>query len=159
MSVITSDLLAKIFGQYSLNPLGIHGIEHWLRVHANGLALADKIGGQAIIPVIEYFAVLHDCARFDDGTDARHGERAAELIQGYFSDDIHLNTEEKSILVTAVKNHTWGFMDGNLTVQICWDADRLDLMRVGIRPDPERLCTKAAKSVEMIEWAIKRSRR
>jgi hypothetical protein len=36
-------------------------------------------------------------------------------------------------------------LDGDITVQTCWDADRLDLPRVGIQPLPQFLCTEAAK--------------
>jgi uncharacterized protein len=42
-------------------------------------------------------------------------------------------------------------------VQACWDADRLDLGRVGIAPAPERLCTAAAR--ERIAWANERALR
>ena len=41
----------------------------------------------------------------------------------------------------------------------CWDADRLDLGRVGIRPDPRRLFTAAARSPELLSWAYQRSLR
>ena len=41
----------------------------------------------------------------------------------------------------------------DVTIQICWDADRLDLGRVGITPHPSRLCTAAAKRLETITWA------
>jgi hypothetical protein len=33
----------------------------------------------------------------------------------------------------------------------CWDADRLDLGRVGITPDPRRLGTKAGRN--LLAWA------
>ena len=85
------------------------------------------------------------------------GMRAAKLIQGYFSSSIKLRVDERNILIEAVTGHNNGFVDGDITVQICWDADRLDLMRAGIRPIAERLCTPAAKSPAMIEKAIKRS--
>lgn len=48
-------------------------------------------------------------------------------------------------------------MVADITVQTCWDADRLDLGRVGIRPDPDRLCTSAAKESDLLEWAYARS--
>ena len=32
-------------------------------------------------------------------------------------------------------------------VQVCWDADRLDLWRVWITPDKKRLATQAALSM------------
>ena len=44
-----------------------------------------------------------------------------------------------------------------MTVQTCWDADRLDLGRVGIKPDARYLCTAEAANPEMIAWAYERS--
>jgi hypothetical protein len=41
----------------------------------------------------------------------------------------------------------------DITVQTCWDADRLELGRVGTMPKAEYLCTDAGKDLEMIEWA------
>ena len=35
----------------------------------------------------------------------------------------------------------------DLTVMACWDADRLDLGRVGIRVDPKRLFTTTAQDI------------
>jgi uncharacterized protein len=49
-------------------------------------------------------------------------------------------------------------MAADITIQTCWDADRLDLGRVGIVPDPARLCTVAARDPDLIRWAIERSR-
>ncbi|MBT5083254.1 MAG: hypothetical protein HOM62_22025 [Rhodospirillaceae bacterium] len=48
-------------------------------------------------------------------------------------------------------------IDADITVQTCWDADRLDLGRAGIVPDPRYLCTDAAKEPRMIEWAHNRA--
>jgi uncharacterized protein len=48
-------------------------------------------------------------------------------------------------------------MEGDVTVLTCWDADRLDLGRVGIRPDPTYLCTAAARDTDMLTWSYRRS--
>jgi len=40
-----------------------------------------------------------------------------------------------------------------LVFQTCWYGDRLDLGRVGITPDPSRLCTEAARESTLIKWA------
>jgi uncharacterized protein len=45
----------------------------------------------------------------------------------------------------------------DITVQTCFDADRLDLGRVGKIPDPRLLCTDAAKDPKTIDWANQRS--
>ena len=57
----------------------------------------------------------------------------------------------------ACKYHSDGFVKGDITVQTCWDSDRLDLGRVGIKPLADKLCTKAAKKNEVIEAAYRRS--
>ena len=61
------------------------------------------------------------------------------------------------LLTEALTYHSDGYTEGNITVQVCWDADRLDLGRVGIRPDPDRLCTNTAKSPFVLEEAYQRS--
>ena len=47
----------------------------------------------------------------------------------------------------------------DITVQTCWDADRLDLGRVGIRPHPKYLCTAVAKGAGVLQGAYLRSLR
>ena len=44
-------------------------------------------------------------------------------------------------------------VEADITVQVCWDADRLDFGRVGMVPAPKKLCTAAAKTWEIIRWA------
>ena len=51
--------------------------------------------------------------------------------------------------------HTEGYLDGDITVQTCWDADRLDLGRVGIVPQPEKLCTEGARDPDLFKWAVR----
>ena len=55
------------------------------------------------------------------------------------------------------EQHTFGGREAHLTVQTCWDADRLDLGRVGNRPDPKRLCTDAARDPALLREAYARS--
>ena len=61
------------------------------------------------------------------------------------------------LLYDACAHHTDGLIDGNVTVQTCWDADRLDLGRVGTTPDCEYLCTPYAKTEPIIRWANERA--
>ena len=70
-----------------------------------------------------------------------------------------LSREERETLAYACTHHSQGLLEADLTVQVCWDADRLDLGRVGHVPDPERLCTPAARDPKLIAWAYKRSTR
>jgi uncharacterized protein len=70
---------------------------------------------------------------------------------------IHLPDETFLLLVAAVRDHEKGFTRADVTVMTCWDADRLDLGRVRVRPNPIYLCTDMAKERATIEWAYKRS--
>jgi uncharacterized protein len=63
------------------------------------------------------------------------------------------------LLFYACAFHTDGLIDADPTVQTCWDADRLDLPRAGIRPAADRLCTTAARDAATIAWAADRSLR
>ena len=60
-------------------------------------------------------------------------------------------------MTESLKYHSDGYTDADITVQVCWDADRLDLGRVGIKPAPHRLCTASAKAVDILEAAYERS--
>jgi len=154
--VITSELTRFLRKEFLLDWGGIHGASHWARVRWNGLQLARRNGANA--KVVELFAFLHDCRRENDGRDPAHGARAAKLIdtlEGRFFD---LTPAERLQLETACREHSDGKLRGNLTVRTCWDADRLDLGRIGIRPDPDRLATRHARDPRMIEIAYERSR-
>jgi uncharacterized protein len=160
------NLLATIKAEYALSWDGIHGIAHWTRVRENGLRLAERTGAQTA--VVECFAYLHDAKRLNDGGDPRHGARGAALARrlcagapdraGERGDLLGLSDAQLELLVYACTHHTDGLTEANVTIQTCWDADRLDLGRVGIRPRPERLCTPAAREPAILEWAWERSR-
>jgi uncharacterized protein len=53
--------------------------------------------------------------------------------------------------------HTHEQTHPDVTVQTCWDADRLALGRVGITPHPSRLGTEAARRPGTIRWADDRA--
>ena len=68
---------------------------------------------------------------------------------------VHLDDARFELLFEACRLHTDGHTAGDPTLLACWDADRLDLGRVGITPDPRRLCTDAAR--ELRGWADARA--
>jgi uncharacterized protein len=107
--------------------------------------------------VVELFAFLHDSCRQNDGHDPEHGARAADFARSLHGLAFTLTDNELVVLLVACQGHTHGRNSDNVTVQTCWDADRLDLGRVGIRPLAERLCTETARNPETIEWAYRRS--
>ena len=57
------------------------------------------------------------------------------------------------MLQRACQGHTHERTHPDVTIQTCWDADRLDLGRVGITPHPSRLCTEVAKRPDILKWA------
>jgi len=152
---IARSLIEAIRSRYALEWHGIHGVRHWARVRNNGLKLAAHTGANR--QVVELFAFLHDSCRLDDGYDREHGQRAARFAESLLGIHIFLPDRDFELLAHACTHHTGGDTAGDITVQTCWDADRLDLGRVGIVPDPLRLCTAAAQDRSMIEWAYRQS--
>ena len=150
-SILTAPLLEAIRGQHRLRWEGIHGVSHWARVRTIGLRLAEQTGAGP--DVVELFAVFHDACRVNDGRDPDHGRRGADLAVRLRGQVFDLPEAALAFLVTACADHTHGHTEAPVTIQTCWDADRLDLGRVDIRPDPARLCTPAAKDPRLFTWA------
>jgi len=136
---------------------GIHGVHHWARVLENGRRLCEATG--ASFEVVTLFAIFHDSRRWNDGDDPQHGSRGAELAASLRGSLFDLGDSDFASLHYACEHHTAGLTDAELVVQVCWDADRLDLGRVGITPQPRRLSTESAREPAMIAWADDRARR
>jgi uncharacterized protein len=134
---------------------GSHGLAHWARVLENGLRLAPATG--ANVTVVALFAVFHDARRANDHRDPGHGERGAVLARELRDEWLDLTDAEMEVLFQACAHHTDGTTEADVTVQTCWDADRLDLPRAGITVRAERLCTPAARERAIIDWAEERS--
>lgn len=140
-----------ILEDYALPWDGIHGVSHWARVLENGLRLAPLT--RARVEVVQLFAVLHDACRKSEASDPGHGRRGAELAARVRGDWFELSDEDFQLLYDAIARHADGGTQADMTVQTCWDADRLDLGRVGMMPHPAKLCTEAAKKPEVLKWA------
>ncbi|MGE3163585.1 MAG: hypothetical protein AB7O52_01615 [Planctomycetota bacterium] len=149
------ELVSFLRENFALDWRGIHGAPHWARVRVNGLHLAKL--NKANTRVVEAFALVHDSCRLNDGHDPEHGLRAGQLARRVNNRLLLLQKDELDQLVHACEGHSEGHVDADVTVQTCWDADRLDLGRVGIRPSPNRLCTAAARDPIVIAWAFARS--
>lgn len=118
----------------------LHGVSHWERVERNGLMLASQ---GCDLTVIRLFAYLHDSCRENDGYDEQHGPRAAKMIVGLRNTLLNgLTDHQFELLQTACYLHTTTHRTGDPTIDACFDADRLDLGRVGIKPDPEKMATE-----------------
>ncbi len=148
-------ILNEILLEYVLPWDGDHGIAHWARVLENGLRLASETG--ADVEVVTLFAVLHDSQRRNEMTDPQHGPRAAEFAKSLRGTLLSLEDHQFHLLYRACEGHTHERDHPDVTIQTCWDSDRLDLGRVGITPHPSRLCTAVAKRPETIRWAYARA--
>ena len=144
-------LVDEILRTYRLPPTGLHGVAHWARVLENGRRLAGETGAE--IAVVELFAVFHDARRVNEGHDPDHGPRGAKLATKLRGSLFELEEGAFRLLCRACEGHTHELTHPDVTIQTCWDADRLDLGRVGIEPHPSRLCTEAARRPETRKWA------
>ena len=137
----------------------IHGFTHWRTVYDNGRMLSDEVDKR----VLFYFSTFHDFFRENDNTDKSHGTKALQAIP-FIRDNLKMwktNSDdgkdiEKQLaqLSFALQYHDvspdeWDAIDSTLkddkTVGICLDSDRLDLGRVGVKPDEGYLLTSEAK--------------
>jgi len=107
--------------------------------------------------VVERFAFLHDLGRRNDDHDPEHGHRAVVIADKIAGDLIDVTEHELALLQDACEGHSDGHLVADVTVMTCWDADRLDLGRVGIRPEPGRLCNVVAREGEVLAAAYGRS--
>lgn len=138
-------LWQRVLGESSARASRLHGPSHWSRVERNGLYIAARTGANA--DVIMLFALLHDSMRWTDGLDPEHGLRAAEyarslrpLLRGLAGADLER-------LYEACRWHTARRHHEDVTIGACWDADRLDIGRVGITLDAAFLNTPPAIAI------------
>ncbi len=126
---------------------GLHGPLHWEKVERNAIALAN-LDNRIDKKVVRLFAILHDCHRKNEDDDPDHGRRAAEFTKKLFSEGkLQINLSQLNKLVYAMEEHNEGKTSDDPTIGACWDADRLDLPRVGIAPNVKYLSTEAAKKL------------
>lgn len=116
------------------NAHGIHGIDHWVRVFRNCLTIDPKPSFEHI-DFYYRFAALHDCCRINDEQDGYHGYRAATFF------GLRGKLEE------AVSMHNSAQISLDPLIGTCWDADRLDLWRVGIIPEVQFLSTDGGREL------------
>lgn len=133
--IITPELLDEVLSGYALNIEGIHGINHWLQVERNALHLAESEG--VVSDLFSLFALFHDARRENDGRDREHGKRGALLARELHAQRAFLiSIEDLDRLCYACEHHTGQKHNTDQIIGICWDADRLDLTRIGKVPNP-----------------------
>jgi uncharacterized protein len=131
----------------------IHGLDHWWRVWKNAQWLYNNKSTVKIaidMEVVALFALFHDSMRENDNRDPDHGVRGWLLWKYLYDGSGDILTEEQDQrLATACADHDKGLTHPDATIGTCWDADRLDLHRVGIWPDPRFMSTGVAKMLTL----------
>jgi uncharacterized protein len=139
-------LLHEVLEQFKVNKRGVHGPSHWARVRHHALTVGQATGADLL--VVELFAFLHDSKRINEDRDPDHGFRAASFAAQLNGQYFKLDGLQLDVLCHAMTHHSNGAVDADPTVQTCWDADRLDLGRVGIKPAARYLSLEAATHIE-----------
>src|SRR3989344_5191788 len=150
---MNKELMRRIKGQYKLDLNSDHGISHWQRVDKIGLYLSKKTGADTT--VVSLFAYIHDSKRINEDYDPEHSARAALFARELYKKKLlDLTASQLNNLITACKFHSQSeIKPDNITIATCWDADRLDLWRLGATPDPEFLFSDYAKTNKSFEFS------
>lgn len=139
-------LRVAVIDQFALGEDSAHGPAHWRRVERYGLYLAMETG--ADVDVVRLFSLFHDAARLSEEDDPGHGTRGAALAMIMHKRGlVPVGDAGMRQLLEACDCHTVRVYHADPTVATCLDADRLDLARYGIRPDPAFLSTSAARDL------------
>jgi uncharacterized protein len=126
----------------------LHGVHHWQCVAWTGLQLLAEADADPW--VVFLFALLHDSQRASDGHDPLHGRRAGEFARTLNGDLFSLSGDRLELLVEACNLHSDGLVSTEPTIGVCWDADRLNLWRVGQQPEPRFLSNPMARTTR--DW-------
>lgn len=107
----------------------IHGYEHARRVGLFAEMLARTYGADPLFAVVA--AYCHDCGRLNDGEDPEHGKRSwqrcADSVSRLFTG------APLDQLRVAIEEHPLGMTSDVPLIAALWDADRVDLMRLGYK--------------------------
>lgn len=131
--------------EFQCDRKSVHGPSHWRRVERNGLLVASRSG--AVEDVVRLFAVFHDSRRDHDGWDNTHGARGAAYAKSLCGVLFDISDEHFELLHYACTWHTHGRLSDEPTIGTCWDADRLDLGRVGTQPEAGYMSTKFGREI------------
>jgi len=146
-------LWSLVLNNPDLRKSHIHGPDHWARVERNGLFIGEQFG--ADLSVIKLFALFHDCKRQNDSIDPGHGKRGAQYAKILRNELFEISDEQFNCFYNACRLHTRQIHTKDITMGVCWDADRLDLGRIGMKPSAKFMNTSIAKNiVKNKEWEI-----
>jgi hypothetical protein len=142
------ELRQEMIRQFKLSGRTAHGEIHWDKVDRNGVELCKRVP-EADETVVRLFAIFHDSQRENEHHDPGHGPRAADLVKRMYHDGGILGITEDQFkkLEWAIRHHNGHGPVKDQTIAVCFDSDRLDLIRVGIIPNPRLLSTQAARDL------------
>jgi len=141
--------------RFALGQDSYHGPAHWKRVLANGRFISSHLNLNS--DFIHHFAWLHDCCRENESYDPQHGTRAASFAKELYKKEIQLTPMLFEKLIFTLEHHNKGKVSDDLQIGACWDADRLELGRVGIYPDAKYMSTPLGKNGSLIDLCYERS--
>jgi uncharacterized protein len=128
----------------------VHGTQHWLQTAATGHRIVQRVP-EADAAVVLVFAVVHDALRHGDGSDPDHGARAAALVEDLArSGTLTLSATQLELLTAACRDHSLPRVSEDPTIAACWDADRLDLNRIGVVPAEEWLSLAVSRELALV---------
>jgi len=142
--MISDEILAMLKTDSAFFNSIYHGINHWRTVERNGLYLAQFTGADPA--VVTCFAYFHDCMRENEAVDPRHGARGMNYMKAN-QHMLDLSQSQLDTLISAGSGHTYGRKTDCATIATCWDADRLDIGRVGITPNSKFMFSAEAKRI------------
>jgi uncharacterized protein len=139
----------RILSPSSRSP--VHGEDHWRRVVTNGLDMTAEVGADPLLVVL--FGIFQDSMRFSEHRDDGHGRRGGFLARCLNAELMGLSDERLDLLDLACRSHTDGTTSDDPTIGVCWDADRLDLCRLGRQVDPRAMSTAPGRTPPVQERA------
>lgn len=139
------ELWTHVTSAVAHRPWSLHGPDHWRRVERNGRLLATRCG--ADLTVVRLFAIFHDAKRENEGHDRGHGKRGAEYARELRRAWLPITDDQFELLHFACVWHTDAHHHEDATIGACWDADRLDLGRVGVIPSPGYMSTAFGREI------------
>ena len=113
--------------------------------------MAAEVGADPLLVVL--FGIFHDSMRFSEQRDDGHGRRGAFLGRCLNAELMGLSDERLDLLDLACRGHTDGGTSDDPTIGTCWDADRLDLCRLGRQIDPVAMSTAPGRTPSVRERA------
>lgn len=120
-------------------------ILHAKRIINFGRYLAKQNG--ANMNVVILFAALHDSEK-KDTNNPEHGAMAAKKIGDFYHYLFYnLSSQEKESVKKACELHSTEIKTGDVTIDTCIDANRLEIGRYGIEYDIEKFATEEGRKL------------